>query len=467
MKRLLTLLLVLCATPLFAQRVGPVNIAANTICVPLPINSQTTSVVKISVTGTFSATLQPQIIVNGNPAVNTNVTPEASTTAQGTITAAGIYNTSVAGADSFQICSTSYASGTAVISINASNGPNASLLGGGSSGGAITSVAQTVPTGFSVSGSPITTGSGTLGVTYNVAATNEVLNSTAANTASWTLAPTFGGNLTLAGASPTIATASNANLILAPNGTGTVVVPAGTTSNASIQTSGMAANTGFYSQATTNLCWLTTGTIASCFNTGGMATTDGGALTFSQTNAASGATGAKISVLGSSTTESLDITSGTSTTLLNTGDKCAPTTAVTLAASPTFTAICTWTLPNAAKTWAWQCSGTYSVTSGTTPNLQLGFIVAQAPTNATGTARASSVSAGTTIVETNNLASTAGTTQQTMLTSATLTTVANGAWSSAGSIQASATSGTLIINASMGGTLPVGSINVGSTCWLY
>ena len=87
-----------------------------------------------------------------------------------------------------------------------SDGTNYSALIGGSGGGSgtVTSVAQTVPSGLAVAGSPITT-SGTLAVTWSVAAAGQVINSSAANTAGFSATPTLGvagttlGTLTLSG----------------------------------------------------------------------------------------------------------------------------------------------------------------------------------------------------------------------------------------------------------------------------
>lgn len=59
--------------------------------------------------------------------------------------------------------------------------------------GTVTSVAQTVPSGFAVAGTPVST-SGTLAITYVVAAADQLIISTAANTASWATALTTCGD---------------------------------------------------------------------------------------------------------------------------------------------------------------------------------------------------------------------------------------------------------------------------------
>lgn len=149
-------------------------------------------------------------------------------------------------------------------------------------------------------------------------------------------------------------------------------------------------------------------------------------------------------------------------------NKCAPTSAVTL--SGTTAIICTWTLPNAAKTWFWQCSGTYSITAGTTPGLTLQMNAAQAPTNETGQAIIGSLAASGAITQTfqTGLGTSTSAGAQTVFADSptvAITTVANAPWSTSGSIQASATSGTFAIQALLSGTgTPAGTINVGSGC---
>jgi hypothetical protein len=114
-----------------------------------------------------------------------------------------------------------------------SDGTNYSaLIGGASSSGTVTSVAQTVPSGLAVAGSPITT-SGTLAITWSVAAAGQIINSSAANTAGFTATPTLGvagttlGTLALTGnTSGTVtitpqAAAGTVTLTL-PNASGTI-----------------------------------------------------------------------------------------------------------------------------------------------------------------------------------------------------------------------------------------------------
>ena len=95
--------------------------------------------VGIQVTGTWATTLQPQVSINGNAAVNAQVTPSTSTTPQSTITANGVYVANVAGYDLFQVCFSSYSSGTATITFRPSTIANASARGGTGGGGVIPS----------------------------------------------------------------------------------------------------------------------------------------------------------------------------------------------------------------------------------------------------------------------------------------------------------------------------------------
>jgi hypothetical protein len=117
--------------PIFAQsRSGPFTInSSSSPCASINVLGQAT--VGIQVTGTFSATLQPEVSVQGQTPQNTQVTPSTSSTGQATITAAGTYVSGVGGYDTFLVCVSSYASGTATIYLNASPAPNASLFGNG------------------------------------------------------------------------------------------------------------------------------------------------------------------------------------------------------------------------------------------------------------------------------------------------------------------------------------------------
>jgi len=130
--------------PLFAQaKAGPFTINSSTSpCATITVTGNST--VGITVTGTFSATLQPEVAMvsrdgtNAGSPQNTQVTPSTSTTAQSTITAAGVYKGAVGGFDTFLVCVTSFVSGSATIYLNTTTAVNASLFGSGATPGTVT-----------------------------------------------------------------------------------------------------------------------------------------------------------------------------------------------------------------------------------------------------------------------------------------------------------------------------------------
>src|SRR5208282_2969404 len=136
------------AMPVFGQRAGPFSITANQ-CAQIRVSANSSSTVAISVGGTWSGTIQPEVIIAGQTAQNAQVTPSTSTTPQSTITASGIYFAPVAGVDIFEVCGNTITN-TAVVYFNVSTGVASNLLGGGGGSGAgvtITNVAglATVP----------------------------------------------------------------------------------------------------------------------------------------------------------------------------------------------------------------------------------------------------------------------------------------------------------------------------------
>jgi hypothetical protein len=128
--------------PSFAQqtKAGPFALSAANQCTP-PIGTAGQATVGIQITGTFSATLQPEVTIQGQSPQNTQVSPSTSGTPQSTITTVGVYTASVAGYDGFLLCVSSYVSGTATVYLNAS--PGISADGIVSSGGGVTSVSGT------------------------------------------------------------------------------------------------------------------------------------------------------------------------------------------------------------------------------------------------------------------------------------------------------------------------------------
>jgi hypothetical protein len=240
-------------------------------------------------------------------------------------------------------------------------------------------------------------------------------------------------------------------------------IPNGTVINPSLVFAA-GTTTGFFSFGGNTDCW-TNGTVAgTCFVGGSnnLQIPDNWNLSFSQTNSASGAMGANIGIVGTGANEVLS----TSTQVLV--PQCKVKTAVTLSTSAT--TICSWNLPNSAQTWAWQCSGTYTITAGTTPDFGLGMNASQTPTSETGNALISSVSASTTSTQVftgdSNTAAASGN-QPIYTSTVAITTVTNSPWTSSGVLQASATAGTFAITGILTGTTPAGTVNPGTTCQLY
>lgn len=160
-------LFLLAASAFGQSTAGPFVISSGTsACAQIRVSGQ--SAVGITVVGTFSATLQPKVSIQGQTPTNIQVTPSSSSTAQSTITAVGNYTARVGGYDVFSVCVTAYTSGSATIYLNATQA-SASLGGtGGSSGGggatsfdAITSGTNTTAAMVLGSGSSLaTTGTG-------------------------------------------------------------------------------------------------------------------------------------------------------------------------------------------------------------------------------------------------------------------------------------------------------------------
>lgn len=100
-------------------------------CVSINVDAQAT--VAVQVTGTWTGTLQPKLSIQGQTAANIQVTPSTSSTPASTITANGVYRSSVAGGSTFQLCGATVASGTANVYLNSST-----ASAGSGSGGAVT-----------------------------------------------------------------------------------------------------------------------------------------------------------------------------------------------------------------------------------------------------------------------------------------------------------------------------------------
>lgn len=132
-------LVLLLSASAFAQRFGPFTInstTGNNSCATVSLAVDRTATVGISVgPTTFSATLTPKVSIGGQGAFAVQVTPSNSTTPQSTITANGIYNAPAAGYEFFQLCASSYASGTATVYLTVSTGIATNLLPSGGTGG--------------------------------------------------------------------------------------------------------------------------------------------------------------------------------------------------------------------------------------------------------------------------------------------------------------------------------------------
>jgi hypothetical protein len=138
--------------------------AANQCTAPIDVTGLAT--LGMQMTGTWSATLQPEVAIGGNPAVNTQVTPSTSATAQSTVTANGVYVAAVGGYSSFLVCVTAYVSGTVTIHFQGNAHVNAGLLGRGASTQASCFASVAVSGAFT--SAPINT----LGATTLIAVTN-------------------------------------------------------------------------------------------------------------------------------------------------------------------------------------------------------------------------------------------------------------------------------------------------------
>ena len=148
-------------------------------------------------------------------------------------------------------------------------------------------------------------------------------------------------------------------------------------------------------------------------------------------------------------------------TLLNVAQACKITSLIIMT---TTTTICSWTLPATAKTWAYECSGTWESAS-VAVTLLLGTQFANAPTVSNHNAIIWSTNVGTQ-TSAGPITNT-GTTAVTTLTGAAAAATATGyPWQASGSFTGSATSGTFVIYGTAG-TSGDAQINAGSTCQLY
>lgn len=136
-KRLSISLLCWCviAIPCFAQRSGPFTLSALNQCAPITTSAINSATVGMEVVGTWSGILQPQVSISKQTPFSTTVTPVGSISSQSSISGNGIYLTSATGVDQFQLCMSSYSSGSATVYLNDSKGLSSGLFSGGGGGG--------------------------------------------------------------------------------------------------------------------------------------------------------------------------------------------------------------------------------------------------------------------------------------------------------------------------------------------
>jgi hypothetical protein len=267
-----------------------------------------------------------------------------------------------------------------------------------------------------------------------------------------------------AGGSTTVgpdATAIDNGVTFTYSGTTGYVGPAGTTTQCGYCFTG-ALTTGIAEAS--NVLYLLSNGVTIAQLTGGIEITATATFKFSQTASATGAPGLSLGTVGSGVNEVFTL-GGTSTNQFLQSGACKPGL-ITLSTSAT--TICSFNLPNSAQSWGIICSGTYSVTAGTTPTFSLGVNPSQTPTGGTlVTGVISSTSSGVAVTEISTTTTVSASGNTNIATSATLTTVTNALWTLFGQLAASATAGTVAITGTLGGTTPTGTIPAGGTvCYI-
>lgn len=132
--------LALLLVPLFGSFVsaqtyfGPFTFTG-TSCLP-EANVEGQSQIAMTISGTWTGTIQPKVAVRGQAAANTQVVPSTSSTAASTITANGIYTSTVAGYTTFSLCGSTVSGGSATVTFSVTQRSAAGRgAGGGSPGG--------------------------------------------------------------------------------------------------------------------------------------------------------------------------------------------------------------------------------------------------------------------------------------------------------------------------------------------
>ena len=117
-----------------AQSGGPVTVAGTACTAGFDVSKQAT--IGIQITGTWTGTIQPEVSIAGQPAVDVQVTPSTSSTAQSTITGNGVFTANVSGYSTFFLCGNTV-SGTATAYFNVSTTSSLGRSGGGGGGGGV------------------------------------------------------------------------------------------------------------------------------------------------------------------------------------------------------------------------------------------------------------------------------------------------------------------------------------------
>jgi hypothetical protein len=243
-------------------------------CAVIQLSTTNTGSVTFTISGTFSATLQFEVLADGTEAnkSSVNCVPPNSTTAVTSTTAAGTWTCNVPGAQVFRVRCSAYTSGTAVVALNASNAIDTALLGGGGGGGGSGTVTSVTFTGdgtvLSATPSTAVTTSGTLQAALATQTANTVLGALTATTPSdlplpscsattsaliWTSGTGFGCH-TITPGTGTVTNVSGTGLLSTTNPTTTPVVACATcvgTGQGNTYTTGAQDFTGATSLLTT------------------------------------------------------------------------------------------------------------------------------------------------------------------------------------------------------------------------
>jgi hypothetical protein len=203
MKKLFLLPIVLWALGSFGQfqpKTGSITVSgasctATTICVDVPITQSNASTIVVTITGTWSGTLQFEGTAN-DPAptfVAIDGTPQPSGATVSSTTANGTWVFDVAGFNDFRVRASSLASGTAVVTINPSPAVNDATVNLNS--GATVAISQTTPgstNGVNIAPSSVST-VGIVPGASSAVESNHVLKASAGNLYSLNVTATTNG----------------------------------------------------------------------------------------------------------------------------------------------------------------------------------------------------------------------------------------------------------------------------------